>query len=70
MRKLLLFLSCFFAVSSAAYGGNVDTFGIGSAETALGGAYSATADDPYAVYYNAIRQLGRFCRFLILQLVV
>ncbi|WP_456460202.1 hypothetical protein [Desulfurobacterium sp.] len=47
MRKLLLFLSCFFAVSSAAYGGNVDTFGIGSAETALGGAYSATADDPY-----------------------
>ncbi|OMH41247.1 OmpP1/FadL family transporter [Desulfurobacterium indicum] len=52
MRKLLLFLSCFFAVSSVAYGGNVDTFGIGSAETALGGAYSATADDPYAVYYN------------------
>jgi long-chain fatty acid transport protein len=37
---------------NAAYAGNVDSFGIGSRATALGGAYSATADDPFAAYYN------------------
>ncbi|GBC61859.1 long-chain fatty acid transporter [Desulfonema ishimotonii] len=31
---------------------NVDTFGIGSKATALGGAFSAYADDPYAIHYN------------------
>jgi long-chain fatty acid transport protein len=51
MRKLfyalaLLFLAC------PAMAGNVDTFGIGSKATALGGAFSAYADDPFAVYYN------------------
>ena len=38
--------------ASPAFAGNVDTFGIGSKATALGGAYSAYADDPFAVYYN------------------
>lgn len=38
--------------AGAAYAGNVDTFGIGSRATALGGAYAATADDPFAAYYN------------------
>ncbi|TCK03331.1 OmpP1/FadL family transporter [Phorcysia thermohydrogeniphila] len=36
----------------AAKAGNVDTFGIGAKATALGGAFSAYADDPFAVYYN------------------
>lgn len=52
MKKLIItiFIMAIFAVSS--YAGNVDTFGIGARATALGGAYTATADDPYAVYYN------------------
>jgi len=37
---------------SAAYAGNVDTYGIGSKATALGGAFTAYSDDPYAAYYN------------------
>ena len=32
--------------------GNVDTYGIGAKATALGGAFSAYADDPFAAYYN------------------
>ncbi|MBN1546498.1 MAG: TonB-dependent receptor [Syntrophaceae bacterium] len=35
-----------------AWAGNVDTFGIGAKATALGGAFSAYADDPFAIYYN------------------
>jgi len=38
--------------ASVGYAGNVDTYGIGSKATALGGAFSATADDLYAIYYN------------------
>jgi len=45
-------LSSAILASSAAYAGNVDTFGIGSRATALAGAYTATADDPFAAYYN------------------
>jgi len=36
----------------AAWAGNVDTYGIGAKATALGGAFSAYADDPFAIYYN------------------
>lgn len=43
---------CVLAATTMAYAGSVDTFGIGSRATALGGAYAATADDPFAVYYN------------------
>lgn len=54
-RKLLLtaagIVSC-LGLSVSAWAGNVDTYGIGSKATALGGAYSAYADDPYAAYYN------------------
>jgi long-chain fatty acid transport protein len=32
--------------------GNNDTFGIGARATALGGAFAAQADDPFALYYN------------------
>jgi long-chain fatty acid transport protein len=51
MRKLFAF---FFLLSLplTAQAGNVDTFGIGSKATALGGAFSGYADDPFAVYYN------------------
>ena len=51
MRKLFAF---FFLLSLplTTHAGNVDTFGIGSKATSLGGAFSAYADDPFAVYYN------------------
>lgn len=49
MRAFFIFL---LFLLSKAYAGNVDTFGIGSKATALGGAFSAYADDPFAVYYN------------------
>jgi long-chain fatty acid transport protein len=51
MKKLLsLFIAILLPVTAKA--GNVDTFGIGAKATALGGAFSAYADDPFAVYYN------------------
>jgi len=56
MRKHLLssivavFLVAALAVS--AWAGNVDTYGIGAKNTAMGGAVSAYADDPFAIYYN------------------
>jgi len=34
------------------HAGNIDTFGIGAKATALGGAFAAQADDPFALYYN------------------
>lgn len=43
---------CVLAASTMAYAGSVDTYGIGARATALGGAYAATADDPFAAYYN------------------
>jgi len=39
-------------LSGPAAAGNVDTFGIGAKATALGGAFAAYADDPFAAYYN------------------
>ncbi|MCW7754103.1 outer membrane protein transport protein [Desulfobotulus sp. H1] len=53
MKKCLtaLFAGLVLIVTTA-YAGCVDTFGIGSKATAMGGAYSAYADDPFAVYYN------------------
>lgn len=38
--------------ATAAQAGNVDTYGIGAKATALGGAFAAYADDPFAIYYN------------------
>lgn len=52
MKKFLLVLAvCIFAGDNA-LAGNMDTYGIGAKATALGGAYSANANDPYAAYYN------------------
>ncbi len=53
MRKIIFSLIIIFSVySGTAYSGCVDTFGIGAKATSLGGAYSAYASDPFAVYYN------------------
>ncbi len=53
MRRFLTLLSLSLLVfSSETKAGNVDTFGIGAKATALGGAFSAYADGPSAVYYN------------------
>ena len=38
--------------STIALAGNVDTYGIGAKAIALGGAFTAYADDPFAAYYN------------------
>lgn len=48
---LLLFGACLLAAGSS-WAGSVDTFGIGSRAAALGGAYSANAEGPFAAYYN------------------
>jgi long-chain fatty acid transport protein len=60
-QLILILVFSLFAVSSA-YAGCVDTYGIGSKATALGGAYSAYANDPFAVYYNpaGLTQLDSF----------
>lgn len=52
MRKFIfsLLVMCFLCTS--VHANNVDTFGIGSKATAMGGAFSAYADDPFAAYYN------------------
>lgn len=52
MRKILL--SSAFVVFSVltAFAGHVDTYGIGSKATAMGGAVVAGIDDPFAIYYN------------------
>lgn len=51
MNKLTLIL-VFLLTATLSFAGSVDTFGIGSKATAMGGAYSAYADDPYAIHYN------------------
>lgn len=42
----------FAILAPAAHAGMVETYGIGAKATALGGAVAATADDPFAIYYN------------------
>ncbi|RLD92949.1 MAG: hypothetical protein DRI93_05895 [Aquificota bacterium] len=45
-------LLAFFLSSGVVWAGNVDTYGIGAKATALGGAFTARADDFSAAYYN------------------
>lgn len=52
VKRLACAAVCVLAATTMAYAGSVDTYGIGSRATALGGAYTATADDPFAAYYN------------------
>ncbi len=49
---LALVIGLFLFPSNMVFAANVDTYGIGAKATALGGAFAAYADDPYAVYYN------------------
>lgn len=53
MKKFaILLLAAMLLPASIAYSGNIDTFGVGAKATALGGAFSAKADDFSAMYYN------------------
>lgn len=60
MKKILFALVTVLASVTTSFGACVDTYGIGSKATSLGGAYSAYADDPFAVYYNpaGLTQIG------------
>lgn len=61
MKKFLGAVMIVLIGFTFAYAGNIDTFGIGAKATALGGAFSAYADDVYAPYYNpaGLTQLKR-----------
>ncbi|WP_300674159.1 outer membrane protein transport protein [Desulfoluna sp.] len=52
VKRFACAVVCVLAATSMCYAGSVDTYGIGARATALGGAYAATADDPFAAYYN------------------
>jgi len=56
MKKsfLTLFLgfALILAISSNATAGLMDTLGLGSKATSMGGAFVAYSDDPFAIYYN------------------
>lgn len=48
----VFFAIIMISISIPCNAGNIDTFGIGAKATSLGGAFSALADDPFALYYN------------------
>ena len=51
MKKQILCLATALVLGAGtAYAGCVDTLGIGAKASAMGGAFSAYADDPFAVY--------------------
>lgn len=52
LRKLFVILLILLFFATVSFAGNVDTYGIGAKATALGGAFSAYADDPFAVHHN------------------
>ena len=52
LSKVAILAALGLLLSSKAFAGNVDTYGIGAKATSLGGAYTAWADDPFALYYN------------------
>jgi long-chain fatty acid transport protein len=52
MKKALLFSALLLTSAFSAFAGHVDTYGIGSKATSMGGAVVAGIDDPFAVYYN------------------
>ena len=52
LGSFLLFLGGCLLAAGSSWAGNVDTYGIGSRATALGGAYAANAEGPFAAYYN------------------
>ncbi len=50
--KQIYLLVLFLLTTTSLYAGMVDNYGTGAKATALGGAFAAMADDPFAVYYN------------------
>jgi long-chain fatty acid transport protein len=52
MKKIFYALMIALTTATDGYGACIDTYGIGSKATSMGGAYSAYADDPFAAYYN------------------
>lgn len=60
MKKFIAASAILLSMTGYAIAGNVESFGIGAKATAMGGAYSADASDPYAAYYNpaGLTQLG------------
>jgi len=62
MSVLLVGIAVMIACSGIATAGLMDTLGLGSKATALGGAFCAYADDPFAIYYNpaGLTQIDRF----------
>jgi len=62
MSVLLVGIAFMVACSGIATAGLMDTLGLGSKATALGGAFCAYADDPFAIYYNpaGLTQIDRF----------
>ncbi|MDL2286185.1 outer membrane protein transport protein [Desulfococcaceae bacterium OttesenSCG-928-F15] len=51
-KSLAVFAGIAVLCTTSAFAACVDTYGIGSKATAMGGAYSAYANDPFAVHYN------------------
>jgi len=62
MSVLLVGIAAIIACSGIATAGLMDTLGLGSKATALGGAFCAYADDPFAIYYNpaGLTQIDHF----------
>ena len=62
MSVLLVGIAVMLTCSGIATAGLMDTLGLGSKATALGGAFCAYADDPFAIYYNpaGLTQIDRF----------
>jgi long-chain fatty acid transport protein len=62
MTVLLVGIAVMIACSGIATAGLMDTLGLGSKATALGGAFCAYADDPFAIYYNpaGLTQIDHF----------
>ena len=52
LRRWFLTLTFLFFVFSLSYAAHVDTLGIGAKASAMGGAFTAQADDFSALYYN------------------
>jgi len=49
---LLIGCALFLTTAGIATAGLMDTLGLGSKATSMGGAFAAYADDPFAIYYN------------------
>jgi len=52
MRKIALVIAMACVSLTSAFAGHVDTYGIGSKATSMGGAMTAGTDTPFSIYYN------------------